>query len=94
MKISEVKIIPVTERDGLVAFASCIINSQFYFGSIAIRRRLNSDGYRLTYPTKKLGDQDLETYFPINKETYDAIYEEVINKYKGVNNDTRGSKKI
>lgn len=54
MKISEIQITPIKPQNGLVAFASCLINKGLYLGSIGILTRLEG-GYRLTYPTKSVG---------------------------------------
>ena len=53
--ITEIQIIPLKPKDGLVAFASCVINDQLYLGNIAIYSSLGScDGFRLVYPAKVL----------------------------------------
>lgn len=52
MVITEIEITPIRPREGLVAFASCVIDQWLYLGSIAVVTRLDG-GYRLTYPTKK-----------------------------------------
>jgi stage V sporulation protein G len=48
MTISEVNITPVKPIDGLVAFASCVIDSQLYVGSIGVHKLLDGSGYRIT----------------------------------------------
>ena len=55
MKISEVNIILIKPRNGLIGFASLVVNDALYLGSIGIHQKLNGNGYRLTYPTKKTG---------------------------------------
>ncbi len=72
MKVSEVQIVPVKPDDGLVAFAACVIDDSFYLGSIAIFTRLDG-GYRLVYPTKKIGNRHLHYHHPISKEASKAI---------------------
>ena len=52
IKISEIQIVPVKPKNGLIAFASCVINSQLYLGNIAIYTLLNKDDFRLVYPSK------------------------------------------
>lgn len=80
MKITEIQIIPIKASNGLVAFASIVFNDCLYLGSIGIHKRLNSDGYRLTYPTKKVGDKDINLYHPINRELSKLIENEIISK--------------
>ena len=78
MKITEVQIIPIKPNNGLVAFASVVVENSLYVGSLGVYTRLNGSGYRITYPTKKIGDKDINIYHPINKETSKAIEEAII----------------
>ena len=82
MKISEVNIAFIKPQDGLIAFASFIIEDSFYISSIAIHHKLNGGGYRLTYPSK--GRHTL--CHPINKKVSQAIEEAIFNKLKNVMN--------
>ena len=75
--ISEVNVTPIKHQDGLVAFASVVVGS-LYLGSIAVHKRLDGSGYRVTYPTKKIGQQQLNIYHPIDKVLGHAI-EQAIN---------------
>ncbi len=87
--ISEVQITPVKPQDGLVAFASLVLSGNLYVSSIAVFTR-PSGGYRLVYPTKKVGFRDMNLFHPISKELARQIDEEVITKYEEVmrqNND-------
>lgn len=80
MTVSEIQITPVKPSEGLVAFASCVVNDQVYLGSIGIHRLLDGSGYRLTYPTKKIGLRQLNYFHPITKEAGAAIERAVIAK--------------
>lgn len=93
MKISEVQIIPVKPNNGLVAFASFVVDDSVYCSSVAIMTRPNGD-YRLLYPTKKISGRDISIYYPISKEVGQIIQEAVITKYEDVmkvENDRYGS---
>jgi len=79
-KVTEIQIIPVKPKDGLVAFASFVFDNTFYFSSIGIYTRPHG-GYRLTYPTRKSLAQSLSIYHPINKEAAHLIERAVIEKY-------------
>lgn len=80
--ISEIQIIPVKPKDGLVAFASCVINDRFYVGDIAIYTRPNGQDYRLVYPCKVLPNgMKINCFHPINRETADNITKEIIGAY-------------
>lgn len=80
MKISEVQIIPVKPANGLVGFASCVIDKSLYIGSLGIHQLIDGSGYRITYPTKLLGSRQLNYYYPISKEAGRLIEEAITNK--------------
>ncbi len=82
--VTEIQIIPIKPRNGLVAFASCIINDQFYIGNIAIYTSPSSpDGFRLVYPLKTLPTgKELNCVYPINREAGDIVLKAVVSKYK------------
>lgn len=84
--ISEIQIIPIKPKDGLVAFASCVINESLYIGNIAIYTSPdNQEGYRLVYPMKVLPNgKEINCVHPINKETGDIISKAIIKKFKEV----------
>jgi len=89
MKITEIQITPIKPKDGLVAFASVVAEDSLYLGFIGVYTRIDGSGYRLTYPTKKIGDNSINIYHPINKETSKAIEQAVFNKLKEIfNNQT------
>lgn len=80
MRITEVNITPIKPQDGLIAFASLVLDECLYLGSIGVYTRLDGTGYRITYPTKKLADKNLQIYHPINQELSKLIETEVIKK--------------
>jgi DNA-binding cell septation regulator SpoVG len=80
MRITEVNITPVKPQNGLVAFASIVVDDCLYLGSIGIYSRLDGSGYRITYPTKKLADKDLHIFHPITKEAGQLIEQAILAK--------------
>lgn len=80
-QITEVQIIPIKPNNGLVAFASCVLNNSLYVGSIAIHQKLDASGYRLTYPTKKIGNDNMHVYHPITKIASEAIETTILGHY-------------
>ena len=82
--ITDVQIIPVYPKDGLVSFASCIFNEQFYFGCLAIHTSPSSpEGYRLVYPAKLLPNgKRANIYHPLTQEAGQVVQSAVISKYK------------
>lgn len=86
--ISEIEIVPVRPQGGLVAFASFTLCGVISCSSVAIMPRPNG-GYRLVYPTKKVGNRAISIFYPITHKVGSAIEEEVIKKYEEV---TKGIK--
>ena len=84
MKITEIQIIPIKANNGLIAFGSVIFDDCLYLGSIGIHKRLDGSGYRLTYPTKKVGEKDLNIYHPINRAASKLIEDEITLKVKEI----------
>ena len=79
-KVTEITISPIKPKDGLVGFASCVYDKRIYLGSIGIYTKL-SGGYRLTYPTKKIGLNSINYFHPINKEAGEIIEEAIVSEY-------------
>ena len=85
-EITEVQVLPIKPREGLVAFASLILNGSLCLTSIGIHQKLDGNGYRLTYPTKLVGDRTMNLYHPITKDLSKAVEEAILNKFKEVMN--------
>ena len=84
MQVTEVDITFVKPKDGLIAFASVVLADQLYLGSIAVHQKLNGDGYRLTYPTRKVGGGQFNIFHPIRKPLGAAIEQAIFAKLKDV----------
>jgi len=84
-RITEIQITPVKPIDGLVGFASFVLDNSLYLGSIGIATRLQG-GYRLIYPTRQTGNKDMNVFHPINKTFADAVEHEVLKKFEDVMN--------
>jgi len=89
LKITDIEIVPIRPRNGLVGFCSFVLNASIYIGSVAIQTCLKNDlGYRLIYPTRKTLKGDLVScVYPINRSTGEMIERAVISKYKAVVED-------
>lgn len=84
-KISEIQVIPIKPQNGLVAFVSFVLGDCLYLGSIGVLTRPEG-GYRLVYPTKKIGLRNINIFHPINKEFAEAIEKEVVKRFEDVMN--------
>lgn len=82
--VSEVQIVPVKPKEGLLAFVSFVINNQLYLGNIAIYTSPSAlDGFRLVYPSKILPNgKQIQCVHPISREVGDAIHNAIIRRYK------------
>lgn len=85
-EITEIQIVPVKPVNGLVGFASFVLNNQLYLGSIGIITRLEG-GYRLVYPTKKVSDRNINIFHPIDKSFAQIIEQEIIKRFEEVMNN-------
>jgi stage V sporulation protein G len=88
LKISEIQVIPVKPKEGLIGFASFVLDEKYYVSSVAIYTRLDRPGYRLVYPTKKVGERNINIFHPINSEAGKIIEEAVIKKVDELFNDS------
>jgi stage V sporulation protein G len=79
MNVSEVNVTPIKPQDGLIAFASIVIDESLYLGSIAVYTRPDGS-YRLLYPTKKLGERFVNLFHPISRETSKQIEAAIFKK--------------
>lgn len=90
MIISEVKIQPIRPNDGLIGFASIVVNGGLYLGGIGIYCR-PTGGYRLTFPKK----DNFNIFYPINQRTGQiietAIFEKLESVMKRTENDRHNS---
>jgi hypothetical protein len=42
----------IKPNNGMIGFASLVINDSIFLSSIAIHKKLSAEGYRITYPSK------------------------------------------
>lgn len=82
MQVSEVQLVPVKPDNGLIAFASCVVNNGLYLGSIGVFTRRDGSGYRLVYPTKKIGQQNLHYFHPVSRQAAQAIEDAVFPRVR------------
>ena len=84
MQVTEVEIVFVKSKDGMIGFASLVVDTQLYLSGIAIYRKLVGSGYRLTYPTRKVGEAQFSLFHPIRKPIGLAIERAIFDKLKNV----------
>jgi hypothetical protein len=87
ISISQIQIIPVNANNGLVAFASFVLNESIYLSSVGVYTRLNNlDQYRLVFPTKTLGNKEINVFYPISQKVGKYLEIEVSKVLKNVIN--------
>ncbi len=84
IRVTEIQIEPIKPQGGIVGFASCVINEQFYIGDIAIATKL-SGGFRLIYPTKKYLGKSFSIMYPIEKSVGVALELAIIGRLRELN---------
>jgi stage V sporulation protein G len=85
--ISEIQIVPVKANNGLIAFASFLINNSLFVSSVAVYTRLDGRGkYRLVYPSKLVGSKEVNIFYPVTKEVGFEIEKEVTTAVQNILN--------
>lgn len=84
--VSEVQIEFIKPSNGMIGFASILINDSIFLSSIAIHKKLNAEGYRITYPSKG----QFQIFYPINKEASRQIEEAIFEKLNDVMIKSKG----
>jgi len=87
--LSEIEIIPIKPREGLLGFCSFVLNNEFYIGNIGIHSTPEGN-IRLLYPTKLLSNgKNVSSFHPITKEAGLEIVRQISLKYEGLFNDLK-----
>ncbi|MBL3677508.1 MAG: septation protein SpoVG family protein [Alphaproteobacteria bacterium] len=84
MKISEVEIVLIKPRNGLIGFASLVVGGALYLGGIGVHAKRDGSGYRLTYPTKQGGKDALRLHHPITRAAGKALEAAIFTKLNAV----------
>ena len=80
MTITEVQIDLIKPNNGMIGFASLVLNDCIYLSSIGIHKKIDDSGYRLTYPSK--GTHSV--FYPINRCAGQAIESAIFKKLNDV----------
>jgi DNA-binding cell septation regulator SpoVG len=80
MKVTKIEIVPISPKEGLMAFASVEIDDRFYIGSIGVYKKLDCTGYRITFPTKKVGNRSVTICHPTTPELSKEIERAITTK--------------
>ena len=82
ISITESTFIPVKPNEkGLIGLASVVYNNSLSLNCISVYIRPNGD-LRLVFPNKILpNSKEINIYYPINHENYEAIKKAIVDKY-------------
>lgn len=87
LEISEVDIMPIKPKKGLVAFASVTLSEwvdnrlvpTLYLGAIGVYRFLDKEGYYVRYPKKEVTEsRSFDIYHPVNKQIGELLQRKVV----------------
>lgn len=86
LQTSEISIVPIHSENGMVAFASAVVNNQFFIGNIAIYTSPStSHGFRLVFPNKKLSSgQSIDCFKPITRDAEEKLTKDIVDRYKEI----------
>ena len=85
--LSEINIVPIQPRDGLIGFCSFVLNGQFYVGDIGLHSRPSGE-IRLLYPDRVLPNgKIISSFHPITKDAGSKITREISRKYNDILTD-------
>lgn len=85
--VSEVNITLIKPYNGMIGFATLLWGGCIYLSSIGIHQKLNGSGYRLTYPTRKAGAQNIGLFHPTTRAASAAIEQAVFKRLNDVMNN-------
>ena len=78
--ISEVEVLPVKPKDGLLGFVSFLVDGWLFVGDVAVRSRLDG-GIRLVFPVRTLPNgKSISVVHPITREAGQLIEQVVVRK--------------
>lgn len=80
MIVTKVEIVPIHAQKGLIAFASVLLDNSIYLGSIGVHKRLDGSGFRISYPTKKIGTSQPYIHHPLTQELSHEIESAITSK--------------
>ena len=80
MKVTKIEIVPIHPQMGLIGFATIVLDNVFCISSIGIHKKRNEKGYRITYPTKKVGKHNLPICHPLQSNFSKEIEWEICRK--------------
>lgn len=80
--VTEIELIPIKAKQGLVFFGNFVLDNRYFVGNVAIYSKLDKPGeFRLVYPTKTLKNgRQIPVFYPIDHKVSDEIETAVSEK--------------
>jgi|GEM_PF-1977193 len=84
--ITDLDLIAVKPQGSLIGFANFVVGQAFSVNGVAIHQRLNGEGIRLVYPSKRLNSgREITLLHPANSDTYQMLESVIFEKLKQLN---------
>jgi len=94
LALTDIQIVPVKPRDGLLAFVSFVVDGSFYVGDVALYSRLDGSGIRLVYPMRTLTNgAKVNVFHPIRNDVAEEIERQVNQAYEDLMNKAADERK-
>ena len=83
VSVTEIKIYKIEKKDdGLIGFASCVLDGKFFLNGIGIYKKMYGDGYRITFPKRRdsMG-KPKNIFVPVNDNIYRCVSEKIVKEF-------------
>ena len=80
MEVTSIQLIPIRAQQGLIAFAEVILDHCLLVSSIGVHKRLDGKGYRITFPSKKVGERQVFLCHPMTPEFSKQLAQTISSK--------------
>lgn len=89
IELTKIDFRPIQDgKMGLLGFVSFVINDTFAVNGVAVYSRIEGDGIRLVWPTRKRKTgKDITLFHPVRKDTYKSIETKVYDYIKRSENE-------
>jgi len=84
MKVTEVQILPIRPRNGLIGFATIVLDHAIQISDLAVFTRPQG-GFRIGYPKKKLPNgKDVPIFRPLTRELDQTLEVIIARKFEEI----------
>jgi len=80
LSITKVDFTPITQNNGLIGFATIILNDEYLLEGIGVFVCQEREGYRVTYPKRQAGSKSINVHYPLTQGMLDKVNKAVNEK--------------